>query len=428
MLLTEKEKAMARGDHGPGIKRCMDILVKLGESVGAERMVPIASAHTMPKEPLELLAEMTEGVDELAAMTTLHPCMSAFSPRNWAAQGLDPEFARDELELFDRRREHYLRCGFLETYTCVPMLVGNLPRMGECISWIGSGAQLLSNSVLGARCNRDGTVVTLAAAVTGRAPLHGMFLDENRLGRVLVRFEGVDPATLTHAELGAVGYHVGAIAGGRNVVVDGMPAGVDLDSLKHLLAPLPVSGAVLLCHVVGVTPEAPTLEAALGGREPEEIVVVGPEEIRQSLGRFAGSGASPDMGTDVDMAVFGCPHCSVSEIKTLARLAKGRKLAHGKRLWIGMPHQHYHLLKQMGIADTVEDAGGVFLSSCMATIPDAPIPEGVRTVATNSFKAAHYIASLTKGAVKVVVGDMDACVDAVTGGAWKEDAGKGGAA
>ena len=413
MLLSKKEEAMARGDHGPGVKRCMEILVKFGESVGAERMVPISCAHTMPKEPLVLLREMTEGVQRLGVPTTMHSLMSAFNPQAWDDQGIPAEFARDEACLHEERRDEYLRCGFLETYTCLPMLVGNLPRKGDCISWIGSGAQLLSNSIIGARCNRDGTVVNLAAAITGRAPYYGHFLDENRRGQVLVRFEGVDPAALTHAQLGAAGYHVGAVAGGRNVVVEGVPADCDLDYLKHLLAPMPVSGSVLLCHVVGVTPEAPTIEAAFGGDEPEETIAIGPEEIRAGLDRFAAPGAK------VDMALFGCPHCSMNEVMTLARLLDGRKLADGKRLWVGMPHQQRHLAQTMEITEKVEDAGGVFASSCMATIPDHPIPDGVRTIATNSFKAAHYITFLTKGTVKVVIGDMDACVEAVTGGAWK---------
>ena len=413
MQLTKMEEAMARGEHGPGIKRCMELLVKFGESVGAERLVPITCAHTMPKEPLELLQEMTEGVERLGVPTSMHSLMSAFNPQAWDDQGLPAEFARDEACLHEERREEYLRCGFLETYTCLPMLVGNLPRKGDCISWIGTGAQLLSNSIIGARCNRDGTVINLASAITGRAPYYGHFLDENRLGQVLVRFEGVDPSTLSHAELGAAGYHIGAVAGGRNVVVEGVPADCDLDYLKHLLAPMPVSGSVLLCHIVGVTPEAPTLEAAFGGNEPEETIVVGPDEIRASLERFA------DPGEGVDMAIFGCPHNSVNEVKALAALLDGKKMADGKRLWVGMPHQQQHLVRMMEIAEAVEAAGGVFASSCMATIPDHPIPDGVRTIATNSFKAAHYISFLTKGAVKVVVGDMDACVEAVTGGAWK---------
>ena len=88
------------------------------------------------------------------------------------------------------------------TYTCLPMLVGNLPRKGDYVSWIGSGAQLLANSIIGARTNRDGTVSNLAAAITGRTPYTGLLLDENRHAEVLVVLDGLDPYQLTHTDIG----------------------------------------------------------------------------------------------------------------------------------------------------------------------------------------------------------------------------------
>lgn len=410
MDLTRKEAAMARGEYGPGIKKCMDILVKFGRAMGATSMLPIASAHTMPKEPPELLREMTEGAAETGVPTTLHPMMSAFNPVSWKSMGLPDDFALNELDQHEERTEIYQRCGFMPTYCCLPMLVGNLPLKGQPVSWIGSGAQLMSNSLLGARCNRDGTVVNLAAAMTGRAPRHGMYLDENRFAQVVVRFKDIAPEELSPAQLGAVGYHVGALAGGRNVAFDGIPKGLDLDRLKHLMAPLAVSGSVCLCHVVGTTPEAPTLDAATGEVKPELTLSVGSEDIRAALDLYSINAA------EVDLAVFGCPHFTIEEAKTLASLVSGAKLASGKRLWVGMGHQMYGLAALMGITDAVEAAGGIFTSSCMATIPDCPIPADVRVVATNSFKAAHYITRLSKGRVRVVIGDMQQCVTAVTKG------------
>ncbi len=408
MFLDKEEKAMAAGEYGQGIQKCMDYLIKFGEAFGAEKMVKISSAHTMPKEPVELLREMTEGAAGTGAFTTLHAAMSAFSARNWKAMGLPETFASTELDLYNQRRDIYTKLGFIQTYTCLPMLVGNIPNKGDYISWIGSGAQLLANSLFGARCNRDGTVINLAAAITGRAPLHGLFLDENRHAQVLVTFKGLDFGKLTHADLGAIGYYVGAKAQNRNVVMDGIPVRLDIDQIKYMMAPLAVSGAVSICHVVGLTPEAPSLEAALGNREPEEVITVGRKEMKESMDQYAWN------GEDVDMAVFGCPHLSISEIKVMAELLREKKLKNNKRLWAGMPFQHYFLAEEMGLAKIIEDAGGVFASACMATIPDSPIPDGVKVIATNSFKAAHYITRFSKGRVKVVIGDMDKCVDAVT--------------
>ena len=399
---------MAAGVYGPGAQRCMEMLIKFGEAFGAEKLVPLASAHTMPEEPPELLHEMTEGLDKAGTFTTLHSLMSGFSPKSWQDMGLPEQFVETEMPLFKAREEVYRKIGFFQTYTCLPMLCGNVPGQGAFVSWIGSGAQLMVNSLLGARCNRDGTLLNLAASVTGSAPLRGLFLDENRYGEVLVRFDGLTPEEFGQVELGAVGYYVGKIAGSRNVVIDGLARGMDLDLIKYLMAPLSVSGSVSICHLVGITPEAKTLEMAMKRKDPAEVITVGPAQIQESLSQY-----EQDLA-DVDMALFGCPHCTVTEVQRLAELLQDRRLKGDKRLWIGMPHQHYALADRMGYAGTIEAAGGVFASACMATIPQAPIPEGVRKIATTSFKAAHYITRLTQNRVTVCIAPMEKCLDAVT--------------
>jgi predicted aconitase len=407
MILTKEEETMASGKSGPGLEKCMNILVKFGEALGADRMVKIACAHTMPKEPPELLNEMTEDVSQAGVFTTLHALMSAFDPTLWQKMGISEQYASKELPLHEQRRNIYRRLGFYETYTCLPMFVGNLPRMGQCVSWIGSGAQLFVNSLIGARTNRDGTVVTLASAITGRTPRRGLHLDENRCGEVLVELDELDPYALTYTDLGAIAYHVGEIAQDRNVVFNGFPKELDAIQLFGLLAPLPVSGSVGLCHIVGVTPEAPTLKKALGGRKPAQIVRVGKKAIKNAKALYENESEK------ADLAVIGCPHLTIHELKKLAFLLSRRKIARDKRLWIGTPFQTYYLAQAMGYSQVIEEAGGLISRSCMAAIPDAPIPAGVKTIATTSFKAAHYISRLTKGRVKVVVREMDACIRAV---------------
>ena len=408
MHLTRQEKEMAAGKYGAGIEKCMDILIKFGDAFGAEKMVEIASAHTMPKEPVELLKEMTDGVKQILTFTTLHPVMSGFSPRHWREMGIPEPFALEETAAFEQRQEIYRRLGFYQTYTCLPMLVGNLPRKGDYVSWIGTGAQLMVNSLIGARTNRDGTIVNLASAITGRAPLMGLFLDENRYADILVELDCPDPLQLAETDLGAIGYYVGGKAQEKNIVVNGLPKSFDVTRLKYFMAPLSTSGAVSICHIAGLTPEAPTIEEALGHRKPSEVITVGRKEIEETKALYGGD-------NPVDMALFGCPHCTVPELKNMATLLDGKKIGNHKRLWVGMPYQHYHLAEQMGYVQVVESAGGVMASSCMATIPDSPIPEDVKTIATNSFKAAHYITRLTKGRVNVVIQDMPACIQAVTG-------------
>ena len=448
MILDQEETAMVEGKFGPGVQKSMEMLVKFGSAFGAEKMVKIASAHVIPNIPIELLEQMTEGIRHPAVFTSLHPHMSAFSPESWAEMGIDAEYASRNLDMLNRRKKIFQEKGFFQTYTCFPAMVGNLPRKGDFISWIGSGGQVIVNSVLGARCNRDGAVISLAAAITGRAPYRGLFLDEERHARVQVRLHDIDVERLSQTELGAIGYFLGEQAQDRNVVIEGFNRDFNLDRLKYLMVPLSVTGAVGVCHIVGVTPEADTLEQALGGKMPGQVVDIDPDTIRHALARYqavdlsaAQAGALPSVrpascgeatsgpacaapvaardATPADMraagmVLFGCPHLSINEVRHLAGLLARRHVRPGKRLWVGFAHQQYRLAEEMGYVQTIEQAGGTFASACMSAIPDAPIPESVDMILTQSFKAAHYLSRLTKGRVTVRIADMDACVDAIT--------------
>ena len=86
------------------------------------------------------------------------------------------------------------------------------------------------------------------------------------------------PARLLHDEITptCVGHIIGADSGTRVPVIVGLPAGTSEDRLKALGAAAASSGAVAMFHAVGITPEAPTLEDALGGRHAEHEIVVTP--------------------------------------------------------------------------------------------------------------------------------------------------------
>ena len=411
LFLTKREEDMAAGVYGKGIEKAMKILVKFGNAFGAEKLVKITSAHTMPVEPLELLKEFAEDVEEVAVFTTLHPLMSAFSPDKYESMGIDRDFAGEELPVSEKRAEIHKRLGFNRTYSCLPQLAGNLPRRGESISWIGTGAQIMANSLLGARTNRDGTVINLCSALTGRTPLWGMHLDENRKAQVLVKFIGINFDTITDCQIGAIGYHIGAIARNRNVVFEGIPRNFGLDLLKYLMAPLSTSGSVSICHLTGITPEAPDSQTALGGKKPDEVVTVGEKEVLATWQKFRE--ASRD---EVDLVIIGCPHCTIGEIKSIAGLLDGKKIGNNQRLWLGTAEQNYRLAQLMGYAGIIETAGGVISSTCMATVPCSPLPGDVKVVKTNSFKAAHYITSFQRGKVSVVVDDIVGCIKSAISG------------
>jgi hypothetical protein len=64
---------------------------------------------------------------------------------------------------------------------------------------------------------------------------------------------------------GMLGYYAGQMVGERIPVLTGRLGQPDLIRHKHFGAAAASSGGVEMYHVVGATPEAPTVEAALGG-------------------------------------------------------------------------------------------------------------------------------------------------------------------
>lgn len=141
------------------------------------------------------------------------------------------------------------------------------PRFGAHIAWGESNAIAFANSVLGARTQRYGDFVDIAAAVVGRAPFAGLHTDDGRLGEVLIDVTGL-PADAVRRDsfFPLLGHLVGQWCGSRIPVVTGLSSATE-DQLKAFGAAAASTGAVALFHIVGVTPEAHTSAEAFGGAQ-----------------------------------------------------------------------------------------------------------------------------------------------------------------
>jgi len=180
---------------------------------------------------------------------------------------------------------------------------------------------------------------------------------------------------------------------------------------------MPVSGATNICHVVGVTPEALTLDEALGGGKPEEVITVGRGQIKEAVDKL--TTADSDR---VDLVKFGCPHCSISELRNIASLLDGKKVHSDVRLFVATAKQIYVLAEDMGYVDTIKKAGGVFTNTCVGSQDPFNLLGpglGVKTVATNSARSAHYSARTSGGKVKLLYGSMKQCLDSAISGKWR---------
>ncbi|MGH2724406.1 MAG: aconitase X [Actinomycetota bacterium] len=313
--LTERDEALLSGNAGDGAGLAMRIVVRMAEVMAADRLLDIDAAHIdgcLYHGPagLEFAERLVEGDARVSVPTTLNVgSLDLLHPDRYRG---DPQTAAMARRLMDA----YVAMGCRPTWTCAPyQLPQARPPAGRHVAWAESNAIVFANSVLGARTDRYGDFIDICAAITGRVPEAGLHLDHNRRGQVLFRLEGVPDRLLEEDVLYPVlGHLVGLEAGNLVPVLDGLPRGVSEDRLKALGAAAASSGAVGLLHVVGVTPEAPGLEA-LGGREPLRVVGVTSGHLAR-----ARDALTTATGDAVGAVSVGTPHFSVSEFELLTPL------------------------------------------------------------------------------------------------------------
>ena len=238
-------------------------------------------------------------------------------------------------------------------------------------------------------------------------------MKENRYGDVLVDLSGLDHSTLNLSDYSAIGSYVGRVLGDKTPVIVGLPETFSQDQIRFIISPMPTAGAVSLCHLVGITPEAPTVEAAFGGKIPEDKITVGPKEMQSAYEKL-----TTTQEEDVDLVCFGCPHCSISQIVEIAKRLEGKRVNENVRLWVATSTHLKSMAEQMGYVKIIEQAGGLVTTDvCVA--PGAPfhLVKGVKTVATNTARGAYFIPGACH--VDVIFGNTKDCIESAITGKWR---------
>ena len=214
----------------------------------------------------------------------------------------------------------HVELGCAPTFTCAPYQGAARPRFGAQIAWGESNAIVFANSVIGARTNRYGDFIDLCCAMTGRAPAFGLHLGKNRAARAVVEIVSVPEDWDLERLAVAAGHAIGRRCGGLIPAIVGLPREMNEDDLKALGAAAASSGAVALFHVVGVTPEAPDLETACGGLEPELRLRLTAEDLRAAARSLSTVADGPfKRGLARHAAFFDFPNSPAS-----CRFSKGR--------------------------------------------------------------------------------------------------------
>ena len=404
----------------------MRLVVRAAEVLGAERLIPITRAHVDSclyhgEATIDFVRRLIEGGAQVTVPTTLNVgALDLLHPELW--QG-DPRAAERGRLLMD----HYRSLGCQPTYTCAPyQLAAARPALGEQVAWAESNAIVFCNSVLGARTERYGDFTDIACAISGRVPDAGLHRTDARRATLVLRLgPDLPPALLEDDSLYPVlGIVLGRRAGSRVGVLDGLPSGTSEERLKAVGAAAASSGAVAMFHAVGSTPEAPTLEAALQGREPEEEAQIGLAELRAARAELTTAPGGAPAGTPIGTVSLGTPHASLEELRAVERELAGARPAPGVELLVSTARGTLAEAEEEGLAGRLRATGvELLVDTCSYIAPvlrPSPLP-----AMTDSGKWAFYAPGNV--GVEVVFGSLRECVrSAVDGRVWR-DAGAWGA-
>jgi predicted aconitase len=354
MRLTAEERAMFDGSHGAPVQRAIQLQLEVGKFYGARRFVPVTNVHMMGD--IEVMGDgglvhlrklVGEGARCSVPMSTNARC---FDFAHVEGLGQDAAEAEKERELIGCLRH----MNVMTTDTCINYQTLYQPHYGEHLAWGDTGTVIWANSVCGARSNFESGPAAMAAGMTGRVPEYGFHLDAHRRGTVVV-----DVATDLNdlADWGALGKLVGERHQSyyEVPVFTGIRRPPTADELKHLGASLASYGSMAMYHMVGVTPEARTLSAALAGRRPKATIRI----TRAAIERVFSGYSNPD--GSCNFIVFSGPQQSLLELKTLAELFEGRRVHPGTTVFVTTSNGVLSAARAVGYAQKLEAAGVTIL-------------------------------------------------------------------
>lgn len=388
LKLTPSDKAMLEGTQGAAVQLAMEVIQTMGTAQRATSLLDVTRVHIdgciyAGPANLTFAAAMAQMEARVSVPTTMNAISVDFD--NWQSQGTPNLFGTHASQLASA----YLAMGAQPTFTCAPYLAKDRPTVGEDIGWSESNAVIYANSVLGARTVKHPDFFDLFVALTGRAPLSGVYLPENRQARVQL---SVDlPDTFDEAIWPLIGWIAGQQAPDQIPLIEGLvDAGLDEADLKGLCAAFGTTSAAPMLHIQGVTPEGDM--AAVADAPRVEIN----KDMLSAAWQTLNSGP-----IEVDLVALGSPHFSLTETRRLAELMAGQTCADDTACIITMSRQTYAQADGHGAIEALEQAGVRILRDlCWCSISEPVFPPQARHLVTNSGKYAHYAPGLSGRTVR----------------------------
>jgi len=376
MYLSKEEERILSGYEGAVKQRALEIIVKVGEALGASRLIKVNKAHVsgisyknIGDAGLELIEELSKSGGCFSVPTSLNP--AGMDLKLWKYMNLSEDYVEKQLRII----EYLESMGAKPLLSCVPYLI-NPPSFKEQIAWGESNAILYANSVLGARTNREGGPLALFEAIAGRAPYVELRTNEFRKPTVSV-FCKLSKESWFSQLPGLVGFHIGSMVKSGVPYITGVHEIFKSDyDLRLFLAGLGTAGGIGLALIKGISPEAPK-------EVPKELekLEVDEKELKDNYEKISVEIEKPDA------IALGCPHLSNKELYKIIQAIRLKGRAH-KRMIVFVPRTMSNSLSLMKLRRYNLE---IYNDTCMVVCDLKAM--GIERVIVDSAKAAYYLTS-----------------------------------
>jgi predicted aconitase len=413
MRLSAEEQAMLRGEHGEAVRQALELQLAVGRFYEAECFVPVSNAHMMGD--IEVMGD--GGLEHLRQMRASGArCKVDISTNARCFDFSWIERLEQDAQEADKERQ-VIEClramNVTTTDTCINYQTIYQPHFGEHLAWGDTGTVIWANSVCGARSNFEGGPAAMAAAITGRTPAYGMHTDACRRGTFLVEVE----AQLSDlADWGALGKLVGEPHQSyyEVPVFTGLRRAPTADELKHLGCSLASYGSMAMYHMVGVTPEAPSADVALGGNRPHTTLTITDADIASVYSSYR------NLDGSCNFVVFSGPQLSLWELKRLSELFAGRKVYPGTTVFVTTSSALLAQARLLGYVARREAAGVKILEGvCVYILQNLSrmrTRNGWSNMVSNSAKIVNTI---TAHKFNTILRRTEACVEIACSGEFR---------
>ncbi len=399
--LTAQDLSMLDGTDGPARRIAMEVICAMAVLQGATTLIDVTQGHIdgcilANTANLRFAETMAQMGGKVCVPTTMNAI--SVDHGNWRTQGVPPDFGLRAARLADA----YVAMGAQPSFTCAPYLLDTAPKAGEAIGWSESNAVIFANTVLAARTVKHPDYLDLFIAMTGRAPLSGVYLKAGRAPRCTLQIDV--PRLHDDALWPMLGYLAGQLAPDRIPILTGLEkTTASQDDLKAMCAAFGTTSAAPMLHVAGHTPEAEDFDM------PPDHLGAG----RADLARvWSDLNSGPQQ---IDLVAFGSPHFSLTECQALADLVTGRR-AVGTAVIVTVGRAVLAKATADGTRQRLEEFGAQLIPDlCWCSMTEPILPPDARSLMTNSGKFAHYAPGLSGRAVRF--GSLADCVSAAQTGA-----------